>query len=62
LPELAVGNVARNLGMALDLGGWASLIPLALALLAGTTLLVRATSGVEAPERIDTAAFVPVEQ
>ncbi len=39
LPELASGNVARNLGMALDLGGWASLTPLALVVLMGMVML-----------------------
>lgn len=41
LPELAAGNVARNLGMALDLGGWASLTPLALIILVGMVMLFR---------------------
>ncbi|MCS6937840.1 MAG: hypothetical protein NZM94_01135, partial [Roseiflexus sp.] len=41
LPELAAGNVARNLGMALDLGGWASLTPLALVVLVGMVMLFR---------------------
>ena len=41
LPELAAGNVARNLGMALDLGGWASLLPLALVVLPGLVMLFR---------------------
>ncbi len=39
LPELAAGNVARNLGMALDLGGWMSLAPLALVVAVGLALL-----------------------
>lgn len=41
LPELATGNVARNLGMALDLGGWASLMPLALVVFLGMVLIFR---------------------
>lgn len=43
LPELATGNVARNLGMALDLSGWASLMPLALVMLVGALLIFRST-------------------
>ncbi|HMO57560.1 MAG TPA: hypothetical protein PKC19_09405, partial [Roseiflexaceae bacterium] len=40
LPELAAGNIARNLGMAFNLDGWASLVPLALvATLLGGMLL-----------------------
>jgi hypothetical protein len=41
LPHLAAGNIARNLGMALDLHGWASLLPLGVAVLALIAILVR---------------------
>lgn len=62
LPELATGNVARNLGMALNLGGWASLLPLALALVIATLLIVRSMRGSEAPAHIATGALAPVEE
>jgi hypothetical protein len=39
LPRLAAGDIARNLGMALGLRGWASLIPLAAGLAAMFVLL-----------------------
>ncbi|HWQ12431.1 MAG TPA: hypothetical protein VNL77_06515 [Roseiflexaceae bacterium] len=39
MPALAAGDIARNLGMALDLTGWASLLPLAGAMGVGLFLL-----------------------
>lgn len=39
LPELAAGNIARNLSMAIDLSGWLSLTPLAMVLVAGVAAL-----------------------
>ncbi len=41
LPRLTVGDIARNVGMVLRLGGWASLLPLLLAAALLIALLVR---------------------
>lgn len=51
LPYLVGGNIARNLGMALGLRGWFSLIPLAAGLLLMAVLLIRQlrTSTVASP-------------
>jgi len=53
LPELAAGNVARNLGMALNLGGWASVLPLALFLAVSITVLFFVIRGSGVTERAD---------
>jgi hypothetical protein len=53
LPELAAGNVARNLGMALNLGGWASVLPLALFLAVSITVLFFVIRGSGMTERAD---------
>ena len=53
LPELAVGNVARNLGMALNLSGWASVLPLALFLAVSITVLFFVIRGSGMTERTD---------
>jgi hypothetical protein len=53
LPELAAGNVARNLGMALNLGGWASVLPLALFLAVSITVLFFVIRGSGMTERTD---------
>jgi hypothetical protein len=50
LPNLAANNIARNLGMALGLRGWASLAPLALCLLLAGAVIwreLRAGAGAE---------------
>jgi hypothetical protein len=41
LPALAAGDIARNLGMALNLDGWASLAPLGIVVLITCVLLLR---------------------
>jgi len=53
LPELAAGNVARNLGMALNLSGWASLLPLALFLAVSITVLFFVIRGSGMTEHAD---------
>jgi hypothetical protein len=53
LPELAAGNVARNLGMALNLSGWSSLLPLALFLAVSITVLFFVIRGSGMTERAD---------
>jgi hypothetical protein len=53
LPELAAGNVARNLGMALNLSGWASVLPLALFLAVSITVLFFVIRGSGMTERTD---------
>ncbi|MGQ9894992.1 MAG: hypothetical protein ACUVSY_14420 [Roseiflexus sp.] len=53
LPELAVGNVARNIGMALNLGGWASVLPLALFLVVSVAMLFFAIRDSGTTERAD---------
>lgn len=45
LPNLAAGNIARNVGMMLKLPGWASLLPLFIGLAIGLLLLVKSHSG-----------------
>jgi hypothetical protein len=45
LPNLAAGNIARNVGMLLKLSGWASLAPLLICLSAGLYLLARTSAG-----------------
>lgn len=47
-PHLAAGNIARNLGMALNLSGWGSLIPLAVGVGIGFYLLGQKTSFIQA--------------
>jgi hypothetical protein len=49
LPRLLVGDIARNLGMAVGLHGWASLLPLALILLAGVVALGRPRTDLPGP-------------
>jgi hypothetical protein len=44
LPNLAAGNIARNVGMVFELPGWASLLPLLAGLGIGLWLLVRSVS------------------
>ncbi|MBX6772205.1 MAG: hypothetical protein IRY83_10805, partial [Chloroflexi bacterium] len=49
LPRLLVGDIARNLGMAVGLHGWASLLPLVLILLAGVVALGRPRTDLPGP-------------
>ena len=48
LPNLAAGNIARNVGMLLGLSGWASLLPLLIGLGVGLLLLMRKSSEIPA--------------
>jgi hypothetical protein len=49
LPHLAAGNIARNVGMVIDLSGWISLIPLAALVALGLILLKKTLSLQPAP-------------
>jgi hypothetical protein len=46
LPNLAAGDVARNVGMVFNLSGWASLLPLVVGIGTGLYVLVRSSSEV----------------
>jgi hypothetical protein len=48
LPNLAVGNIARNVGMVFRLSGWASLLPLLIGVGMGLLLLMREGSEMSA--------------
>jgi hypothetical protein len=48
LPNLAVSNIARNVGIFLGLSGWASLLPLLIGLGVGLLLLMRASPEIPA--------------